>query len=63
MLKQGRRTQPKKRGEEGEVSLSLSFLVSPFSSFLGFDKNDGEGAELTPWVALRNVKTSLEKTC
>ena len=47
-------------------SFSLSFFSSfsfPLSLFLGFDKNHGEGAELTLWVALRNVKTSLEKTC
>ena len=42
------------------------FLFFPFLSlslFLGLDKNNGEGVELTPWVALGNVKPSLEKTC
>ena len=40
----------------------LFFLFS-LSLFLGLDKNNGEGVELTPWVALGNVKPSLEKTC
>ena len=42
------------------LSLSLLFFFFPFPPFcfLTLTKNNGERAELTPWVALRSVKPS-----
>ena len=58
----GTKTRKKKVKTPLSLSLSLSllFIFFPFPPlcFLALTKNNGERAELTPWVALRSVKPS-----
>ena len=53
------------KGEEGEVSLSLSFLLSPFLSlcFSALTKMMEKGQNWLLGLHWKNVKTSPEKTC